>query len=289
MRPKVRGPYIHWGLIYLIPGTGTWICSQNILQVCFGGFPRAFGNRLQGGAFYRWAVRAGWLLMLGWLRLAHRSHSYGVGWDSCFRTSQWKKKTFIWALLHHFEIKMGILKSVSSFPLIERDLAQISTWQNNTKLCVHYTLSLITTLWPFFPLPMNPSLSLSLSPCHLLLSCHFLPHSSTASTRSSSFGHTHTYTHTCSTDCLSSIFCSTLHHGMNRWITFPAPELCKNISPLWEWEGIKNVTTQALEATDQFSRSNAVWLVGIHPWLHWLNFCCHSFCLPAPLCPSQVG
>lgn len=118
---------------------------------------------------------------------------------------------------------------------------------------------------------MNPSL-LSLSLCHLLLSCHFLPHSSAASTRSSSFGHAHTYTHTCSTDCLSSIFCSTLHHAMNRWITFPAPELCKNISPLREWEGIKNVTTQALEATDQFSRSNTVWLVGIHPWLQWLNF-----------------
>lgn len=53
-------------------------------------------------------------------------------------------------------------------------------------------------------------------------------------------------------DCLSSIFCSTLHHIANRWITFLPPELCTNISRLRERGGIKNVTARALEATSPF-------------------------------------
>lgn len=62
-------------------------------------------------------------------------------------------------------------------------------------------------------------------------------------------------------DCLSSIFCSTLHHIANRWITFLAPELCTNISRLQERGGIKNVTARALEATSPFPWANAGWLV----------------------------
>lgn len=96
------------------------------------------------------------------------------------------------------------------------------------------------------------------------------------------------HTHISSTDCLSSIFCSTLHHNTNRWITFLAPELCTNISRLREQEGIKNVTTRALEVTGRFSQSHTVWLVGIHHLLHRLNAAATVFCLPAPFCCFHI-
>lgn len=62
-----------------------------------------------------------------------------------------------------------------------------------------------------------------------------------------------TSTHTSSTNCLSSIFCSTPHHSTNRWITFLAPELCTNISWLRERERMKNASARALGATGGFT------------------------------------
>lgn len=122
------------------------------------------------------------------------------------------------------------------------------------------------------PLLVHPSVSLSLSQS---LSFFHLIHPQPPSSRSSYFGHAHTYISP--TDCLSSIFCSTLRHDANRWITFLAPKLCTNISWLTERARMKNVNTRALQATDQFSWS--VGLGGIHQLLQRLNVAAQSLSL----------
>lgn len=80
-----------------------------------------------------------------------------------------------------------------------------------------------------FASPLNPSICLSpVSPCHSSSDSFHLIHPQPALDPPPL--DTLTRAHISCTDCLSSIFCSTLHHSTNRWITFLAPELCTNIS-----------------------------------------------------------
>lgn len=140
MQPKVRGPHIHWGLISLIPEIGTLICSQNILQSALEAFHEHLETGCRGSfltfscksrlATDAWVIKTGSSLPFLWCWFEFMLLYKPVKFFHIIL-----KKNLS---LHHFEIEMGILKSVASSPLIERDLAQISTWQNNTKLCTPY-------------------------------------------------------------------------------------------------------------------------------------------------------
>lgn len=117
----------------------------------------------------------------------------------------------------------GDSKTNASFLLIERD----------SKLTQTFYLTLVpfgspvrATISPTISLPPLPSpcYSKSLSFCLIHPQPPLHPPPVDTLVR----------THTSSTDCLSSIFCSTLHRNTNRWITFLAPELCTSISLLRE-------------------------------------------------------
>lgn len=151
-----------------------------------------------------------------------------------------------------------------SFPLVKTGMSL--PWNCNTILSDHIIASLLLELsrtkqknTHFLSLSFSAPilyfqfiyLSLSLGPCYF---------------SSDSFHPIHpqppldpptldmlTSTHTSSTNCLSSIFCSTPHHSTNRWITFLAPELCTNISWLRERERMKNASARALGATGGFT------------------------------------
>lgn len=125
-----------------------------------------------------------------------------------------------------FDLALSLLNTKGCCSLIERYITHIGTLQNNTKLCVRNICGFIILyhLSPLPPFSMHSSLPPPLFGALSFLKCvsFYLIHPQPPLHLPALDRLTHT--HTSSTDCLSSIFCSTLHHNTNRWITFLAPE-----------------------------------------------------------------